>query len=254
MTDRDEKFDEFLRRAAGDYNAPHGDVPRDEMWTAIVSARRGAGDAGRSSGGGAVGRRPPSLILRRAAWIGMAATLVVGVAIGRFALRPAGTPHELAGAPKGVVSAESGPGATPSIRGAIVAPSPLDSGNGSSHPGDYPTDLGYLVATTEHLARAEALLTAYGASPADGAVDAQLTQWAQDVLANTRLLLDSPAGRDPQRRRLMEDLEMVLVQLVQRPSGARAIEERSHINRSLERTQVLPRLRSTQAQGLTSGI
>jgi hypothetical protein len=65
------------------------------------------------------------------------------------------------------------------------------------------------------------------------------------MLTNTRLLLDSPAGDDPVRRRLLEDLETVLVQLLQRTGGA--VDERALIERTLERTQLLSRLRSGAA-------
>jgi hypothetical protein len=65
------------------------------------------------------------------------------------------------------------------------------------------------------------------------------------MLTSTRLLLDSPAGEDPARRGLLEDLETVLVQLVQR-SGAPA-DERALLDRSLERTQLLTRLRTSAA-------
>jgi hypothetical protein len=43
---------------------------------------------------------------------------------------------------------------------------------------------------------------------------------------------------------LLQDLELVLVQMVQRSPAAAAGEERAHIDRSLDRTQVLTRLRS----------
>ena len=29
----DEQFEDFLKRNAGDYNAPPASTPRDEMWT-----------------------------------------------------------------------------------------------------------------------------------------------------------------------------------------------------------------------------
>jgi hypothetical protein len=102
------------------------------------------------------------------------------------------------------------------------------------------------------------LLTAYGASNSAGVgnagIDKQLSAWARDILSNTRLLLDSPAAADPERRRLLQDLELVLVQMVQRSPSAGAGEERSHIDRSLERTHVLPRLRSALPAGRNNGI
>src|ERR1039458_3783747 len=89
---------------------------------------------------------------------------------------------------------------------------------------------------------------------ANAGVDKQLSTWARDILSNTRLLLDSPAADDPSRRRLLQDLELVLVQMVQRSPAAEEAEERSHIDRSMERTQVLPRLRSALPAGRNNGI
>jgi len=51
-------------------------------------------------------------------------------------------------------------------------------------------------------------------------MDAQLGAWARQLLSNTRLLLDSPVANDPQRRPLLEDLELVLVQIVQLSPGS----------------------------------
>ena len=98
--------------------------------------------------------------------------------------------------------------------------------------------------------RAAALLTAYRTSDAAGAPNAQITAWAQDVLQNTRLLLDSPAAADRARRQLLRDLEAVLVQMIQRsPGPSGADEARTQVYRSIERTHVLTRLRSAQPVG-----
>jgi hypothetical protein len=217
MSGQEEKFEEFLQREARSYNEPPAGVPRDEMFAAIRSRRVEAGS--RKAEGG---RRRPRL-----AWLGMAATLVIGVAIGKyaFARREAAAP----------------------------APSLATDTRASAAPADT-NGATYAVAATEQLARAEALLTAYGASDEKAGVDKQLSSWARDILTNTRLLLDSPAADDPARRRLLEDLELVLVQMVQRSPAAGAGEERSHIDRSLERTQVLPRLRSALPPARNSGI
>jgi hypothetical protein len=211
--DMDEKFEEFVRREARVYNAPPDTVPREEMWEAIGEARRESRAEGREPRT----KRHRSLTF---AWIGMAATLVIGLAIGKYVLG----------------SREAAPG-RPGLAAAAV-----DS-TGSS----------YAVAASEHLERAEALLTAFGSSKPDAASDAQLATWARDVLSNTRLLLDSPAAREPARRRLLVDLELVLVQIVQHSSPAGAAEERAHVTRTLERTQVLSRLRSMQPSGANRG-
>lgn len=254
MSERDEKFEEFLLREASRYNEPGGDVPRDEMWAAIRAERSKSGVAPQRRGEVIPWiRRAAAPIARRGAWLGMAATLLLGLAVGRFALRPARGAKDLAVGPVDSATRAGGPEVAPARGGTLLTVLRPDVRSGARQPGEDAAGIGYQLAAAAHLARAEALLTAFGASPADPARDVPLTRWAQDVLANTRLLMDSPAGRDPERRRLMEDLELVLVQLVQRPGGARATEDRLHIERSLERTQVLPRLRSTQTQAPNSG-
>jgi hypothetical protein len=107
----------------------------------------------------------------------------------------------------------------------------------------------YRATTADHLARAEALLTAFGSGAADLAGDdpaadgAPDAAWARDLLTTTRLLLDSPAARDPQRRRLFEDLELVLVQIVRLPAE-RSGEERALIEQTIRRGDVLTKLRA----------
>ena len=210
----DEKFGEFLQREARGYNEPPELTGRDELFAAIVAAR-----AVERRSKIADGRWKPRL-----AWMGMAATLLVGVAIGKFALgrrdaSPAATPLAATG-----------------TAGVPAAPATADN-------------VSYNRAATAELSRAEALLTAYGTGSANTGVDRHLSAWARDILTNTRLLLDSPAADDPARRRLLQDLELVLVQMVQRSPEAGAGDERAQIDRSMERTHVLTRLRSALPAG-----
>lgn len=273
----DEKFEEFLQREAPSYNTPpSGDAPRDEMWQVIAAAR-----AGRRTGGAAADTTPTAtrstrpMRWRIVPWIGMAATLLLGVGIGRFALdRPnatsvtqMGTNGQSVGAqlptPATSLPATGLPEVAPpgTARPANAAAIPLDVSPrrvvtsaappvrfASLPPGgtlDPSTPM--QVASREHLVRAEALISLVSASAADLAIDSLTSRWARDMLSGTRLLLDSPASEDPLRRQLLEDLETVLVQLVQR-SGAPA-DERALLDRSLQRTQLLTRLR-TNAAGL----
>ena len=221
----DEKFEEFLHREAQSYNEPPANIPRDEMFAAIAMVR-----AGRPK---TEDRRPRT---PRITWIGMAAALVIGVAIGRFALTKQ--------AASSVALRHADASASLRHSDASASLTPMDPNGGAS----------YAQAATAQLARAEALLSAYDASGANAGVDKQLSTWARDILSNTRLLLDSPAADDPSRRRLLQDLELVLVQMVQRSPAAGEAEERSHIDRSMERTQVLPRLRSALPAGRNNGI
>jgi hypothetical protein len=111
----------------------------------------------------------------------------------------------------------------------------------------------YQVATIRHLANAEALLTAFRTDSRDAKMDAQLSSWARDLLSNTRLLLDSPAADDPQRARLLGDLELVLAQIVQLSPGT-AAQDRELIAGSIRSGQVMTRLRSAIPAGPTRGL
>ena len=111
----------------------------------------------------------------------------------------------------------------------------------------------YQVATIRHLANAEALLTAFRTDSRDAKMDAQLSKWARDLLSNTRLLLDSPAGDDPQRAKLLGDLELVLAQIVQLSPGA-AAQDRELIEGSIRNGQMMTRLRYAIPAGPTRGL
>ena len=220
MTADDEKFSEFLAREARAYNTPPAGAPREEMWAAIGVRRK------------AVAPRRRHL----AVWIGMAATLVIGVGIGRVTVRRDARSD----------AAQVALGTSPAgAHGASGASGASDAAGG---------DVAYRIAARDQFARAEALLTAYRTSDSGGAPSAQITEWAQDVLQNTRLLLDSPAAADPSRQRLLRDLEAVLVQMIQRsPGAAGADETRAQVDRNIERTHVLTRLRSAQPVGFNGG-
>jgi hypothetical protein len=106
----------------------------------------------------------------------------------------------------------------------------------------------YSVAAAQHLARAEVLLTSFRADLRSGrTVDAQLSAWAGDLLASTRLLLDSPAADEPRVRALLADLELVLAQLAHLEPGRGG--EADIIDRAVEGRNVLPRLRTTIPAG-----
>jgi len=247
----DAQFEEFLKRNVRDYNAPPVETPRDAMWNTIATKR--------------VRRRPQR---RLAPWIGMAATLLLGVGIGRVAFQTAPNAPQVAAAPSDITpnsSTETSPTTEQSAQqtpsDGPIAPSLLPAATPATSTAPAalrrnavvpmmglraePNVTPMTVASREHLQRAEALVSVVAATPADAVMDSLTGKWAREMLTNTRLLLDSPAGDDPVRRRLLEDLETVLVQLVQR-SGA-AVEEREILDRTLERTQLLTRLRSGAA-------
>lgn len=268
----DEKFEAFLEREAARLNEPPVDVPREAMWEAIATARAAARAAAPISRETIpMLARPHRRLLLATPWIGMAATLVLGLGIGRYMIaREMGTvpavdslamaASQALGAPSAGpatgINGISEPRASTSARAAVVSPRPeavrrssavpARSGAGSPIPDAYAQRGGgsatYSAASQQHLTRAEALVAVVSAMPADAALDSLTGRWARDILTNTRLLLDSPAGDDPVRRRLLEDLETVLVQLVQR--SGRTAEDRSMIDRTLQKTQILTRLRS----------
>ena len=210
MRHEDDRLPERLRNAARDYNAPP-ELKRsalDEMWSAIEAEAFDAPVADIREG-----RRAPWYSAQRL--MPLAAVLVLGVAIGRFAL-----PRE-----------QAAPATT------TTAQAPNDS---VAIP-----DV-YQATTTRYLGQATALLvalpneagTASGVDPYRGR--------AHDLLLTTRLLLDSPAAADPRFRTLLEDLELVLAQVVRiqaNQSGA----ELELIRQAMEQRDVLPRLRTAVA-------
>jgi hypothetical protein len=110
----------------------------------------------------------------------------------------------------------------------------------------------YRLAAVQTLGQAEALLTAYragGASLQRDASTRQLGSWAREVLGSTRLLIDSPAGSDPQLRPLLNDIELVLVQIVRLSGTPLDSTDRALIDRALRDRDLLPRLRTVVPAG-----
>jgi hypothetical protein len=101
----------------------------------------------------------------------------------------------------------------------------------------------YAIATTQQLVQAQALLTQFNANARGANDDAHLAAWARDLLSNTRLLLDSPAGADPHRKLLLEDLELVLVQIAALSPDA-AASDRAAIAHTLDDAHVLMRIKA----------
>lgn len=204
VPDEDPAFDAWIRKTAPTLNAPNA-APRLEMWAAIQAARRTAA-------------APPR---RRMPWILMsaiAAALLVGVAIDRFALQ------------------RVDPGSAP------VAAVPVTPPSDASDPSRL-----YRMAAAQTLTQAEALLTAFrssGTTQQSRVATEQLGTWGRQVLGSTRLLIDSPAGEDPQLRALLDDLELVLVQIIQLSGAKLDPTDRALIDGALERSDLLPRIRT----------
>jgi len=148
--------------------------------------------------------------------VGIAAVLALGIGIGRWSTT---------GSPPGAATAQ--------------APAP-----------DRTSAFVYQLAAAQYLTRTEALLTGFrtesraGAKPPTG----QFAVQARDLLCTTRLMLDSPAGRDVRLKSLLEDLELVLAQIAQLPAtGDR--EDLQSINQGLDQRSVLLRLRTANPAG-----
>jgi hypothetical protein len=181
-------------------------VPREEIWARIQAARQD-----RPSARPPV--RPSTRPVRRSsvrppfrlpAWLGIAALLALGIGIGRWSAGPE----------------------SPAPQSAVAAP--------ADQPG---TNVAVSLATTEHLSRTEAFLTAVRVGERGPAFAVQ----ARDLLLTTRMLLDTRAVTDPRTRGLLQDLELILVQIAQ--AGAGNGEEIDLLNDALQQREVLPRLR-----------
>ena len=266
----DDRFEAFLEREAQRLNEPPAEVPREAMWEAIAAARatRPIAEARPITEARPIAATRPRRSMLATPWIGMAAMLVLGLGLGRYMLaREMGTvpavdslavaasqalgrrgltpgPGSVPGTPG--LGADTAPVASPRLSAVRLSASTLSAVRATAAPDAFATRNGgsatYSAASQQHLTRAEALVAVVSAMPADAALDSLTGRWARDILSNTRLLLDSPAGDDPVRRRLLEDLETVLVQLVQR--SGRTAEDRAMIDRTLQKTQILTRLRS----------
>jgi hypothetical protein len=101
------------------------------------------------------------------------------------------------------------------------------------------------MAASNFLGRTETMLTRFQNTHEPGApgTDADFAQWARILLTETRLLIDSPAAKDPEMHRLLGDLETLLAQLVLLSDG-RQSGQRSWIADSMDRSGILLRMRN----------
>lgn len=105
----------------------------------------------------------------------------------------------------------------------------------------------YGVAAARHLTSAEAFVTAVRMS-SYAARDTAIQRWARDLLTDTRLLLDSPAGADQRRRALLEDLELLLVQVLEL-EDSRSSDTNELLLDTTQQDQLLTRLRANVPAG-----
>lgn len=170
------------------------DAHREEMWKVVSrSWTEQAAQRRRRRAAGAWG----------GAGLALAASLVVGIVIGRGSFGPAPLDEPVARAPRSGL----------------------------------PT--AYRVVVGEHFKEAETVLALFAAeSPAD----ADLSAAARRLAATSRLLISSRAGQEPEVRRMLLELEILLAQIA-RLVDERDAAERQVVREGLEDTAVLPRLR-----------
>ena len=76
----------------------------------------------------------------------------------------------------------------------------------------------FALAAGSYLGRADALLTKVAQVRESGRPAPEIQSWAESLLLETRLLLDSPAAEDPSLASLLLDLELTLAQVSQDPT------------------------------------
>jgi hypothetical protein len=106
--------------------------------------------------------------------------------------------------------------------------------------------LPYRLAASEHLAMTEALLVSLRADMKSGRRDTTVAAWATNLLGTTRMLLDSPASKDVQMKKLLEDLELVLAQIARLPATSGDSTDLELIDKAVKQRQVLTRLRAIE--------
>lgn len=194
----EEKLNELLRDASRTWRVPP--VPRtEELWAGIEAATYAR----------------PRRGLTRPWWAfvsAVAASLVIGVAVGRFSV-PASTVESPA----------------PPVLAAVPPPPSVGEPYGRT--------------TTELLGQTGVLLAALSREARDGRAGVRFSAQAAELLLTTRLLLDSPVAGEPRMRTLLEDLELVLAQIAQLPAAAPRSAELEIINEALEVRDVVPRIR-----------
>jgi hypothetical protein len=218
----DARFEELMRDAAQTYRRPP-EAPLDAMWKEIEAAQLGAGIA--SSTGLSPKPKPGRRRFDVSRWMAIAATLVIGIGLGRWSTAlvrsPAPTTTRIAAV---------------SVKDSAAAAVKRDTG----------LAVPYDVETSRYLGQTAALLIALPSEVRAGRADEQFVNRAGDLLTRTRLLLDSPAASEPQMRALLEDLELVLAQVVQLQNNHSKI-DLDLINQALEQRDVILRLRTAVA-------
>jgi len=224
--EREDGMDGTWARLRATYNVPP-ETPREQMWAAIATGLDRTPSATEVDLSEARRRRVAILEERAGShrvmgWaVAAAAVLVLGIGIGRMT-----APLPMESAAPAVIATD---GARP--------------------------DGAMSVAAAEHLGESESLLTMVRADARSGRVDPATAEWANGLLAQTRMLLDARAGRSPAVDDLLLDLELVLVQIAGVAETGSLDEARTRTElalalRSLDEGEVLSRIRAVLPPGL----
>lgn len=206
----DERLDTTIRELAGGLHEPPP-TPRAEIWERVQAERA------------ARRQRPAGVLPGRVRWagwaVGLAATLAVGVALGRLSMRP-----------DGVTPVAAGPEVVPNEGDAVPA--------------------AYRLATAEHLGQVETFLTVFTAeAPGGRLTTADFEMPARQLLRRTRVLRRSPLTTDDVAlRALLDDVEFVLLQIA---SFAQVgdDQELDFVEQGINERSVMLRLRSALPSG-----
>ncbi len=184
------------------------DIPREQMWARIV-AERAERKVERA--------RRPSAGQRWARWgLAAAAVLALGIGIGRaIGPRP--------GRPSGMQM--------------VVGRAPARE----------QVPAAFQIAALDHLRHVETFLTVFQSEARQGSVE-EMPGLARSLLENTRLLMDSPVGRDAHMAALLDDIEVVLAQIASY-GGGRDRSELRLIERGIEQRGLLLKLHSAVPSG-----
>ncbi|MEP6621979.1 MAG: hypothetical protein ABJE47_21835 [bacterium] len=207
-TRSDDNFEDFLKREAKGYAAPSV-PPADAMWAAIEA------DVAKAI-------TPVRRIQPRRVWLAvgaaMAATLVIGVSVGRWAERHAA----------GTVTTASAVGS------ASTTPDRATAERRIAHT---------QASAAAHLEETELFLTSVRADLKAGRTDADRAARSRELLSRTRLLLSAPAGASPAVTQLLEDLELLLAEIAATPRNDGSM-DKTLLNDTMRDGDVLVRIRT----------
>jgi hypothetical protein len=179
------------------------ETPREQMWARIV-AERAERKLARAA-------RPSP----RQMWIrwglAAAAVLALGIGIGR--------------------------GIGPKPTRPLMEVAALPAGNGEQIPAAFE------LAARDHLRHVETFFTVFQYEARAGLAADQTAGLARNLLMNTRLLMDSPAGRDAHMAALLDDVEVMLAQIASYADSPTPVELRL-IDQGIEQRGLLLKLRA----------